>query len=135
MIVLAQGVVLLEAWDRDKYTKDEYIGGAQCSSNTTSCGILASHSESATRAGGCVLVEKYIDSPNEEFTETMTLYENGVALVKADDGVSARPGHSTRNFAADGNEYRGQGSHTGIVSFQVFRKPRHSLHRNFRTQR
>jgi len=58
--------------------------------------------------------QKYIDSPNEVFTETVTLYEKGVKNVKK----NVPPAQS--NVTAGGIQYQGQGTETGVVSCHVF---------------
>eukprot|EP01043_Picozoa_sp_COSAG02_P084268 COSAG02_NODE_22130_length_762_cov_1.357466_1_plen_179_part_00 len=111
--------MLFEAWDKDKYSRDDYIGGLRSSTHYQLWHLAFTH-KSATRAGGFLMGQKYIDSPNEEFTETVTLYEKGVKNVKKRHVDSA----AGRNVAAGDIEYQGQGTDTGIVSFHA--KPRHA---------
>ena len=100
-IVHLQGVMLLEVWDKDKFSRDEFIGGTHSRASAT-CGFWLTQ-RGDERAGGCVKVEKYIDSPDEEFTETVMLYEKGVKRLEGE------------------TEHQGQGANTGIVSRPAIR--------------
>ena len=96
-----QGVIVLEVWDKDKYSRDEFIGGTQSSASSTREFWFTHRGDE--RAGGCVKVDKYIDNPDEDFTETVMLYEKGVKRLQGE------------------TEHQGQGGNTGIVSCQAIR--------------
>jgi hypothetical protein len=57
------GVLVVEVWDKDKVGRDDYVGG--------------NHLD----------IQKYIDMPNEEVTESITLFEKGSPDDGTDTGV------------------------------------------------
>ena len=95
--MLLQGLIFLEVLDKDKYSRDDYIGGKEARIPMQHQPILASYSEMIP-AGGFIAVQKYIDNPNTEFTETVPLFEKGIKK------------------SADGDEHQGHGTDTGFVS-------------------